>query len=128
METLASNISKFLSSVTENLFPLSEGDCFVPEESIAEGWLVADRFIIRVEEVGKIPLKIKLDKAMGPDYIPNWIFQDCPWILAPPVCSIYNSSLREGFVPTIWKSADVCPIPKINPPTRFDKGLSSRYL
>ena len=51
VEPLASNISKFLSSVTENFLPLSEEDCFVPEESMAESWLVPERLIIRVEEV-----------------------------------------------------------------------------
>ena len=60
---------------------------------------------------------------MGPDYIANWILKDCACILGPPICSIYNSSLREGFIPTIWKSANVCPTLKINPPTRINKDL-----
>ena len=32
-----------------------------------------------------------------------------------PLCSIFNFSLRQGFVPTLWKSANVTPIPKSTP-------------
>ena len=90
---------------------------------MAESWLVPDGFIIREEEVEKTLLKIKLDKAMGPDYFLNWILKHCACVLAPPICSVYNSSLRDDFIPTMWKSADVCPIPKINLPARIDKDL-----
>ena len=31
-----------------------------------------------------------------------------------PVWSIFNSSIREGLVPALWKSADVLPLPKIS--------------
>jgi hypothetical protein len=30
------------------------------------------------------------------------------------VCSIFNSFIREGLVPVLWKSADVLPLPKIS--------------
>jgi len=36
---------------------------------------------------------------------------------------MWNASVREGFVPTIWESADVCPIGKITRPLDVDKDL-----
>ena len=42
---------------------------------MGECWFVPDRFVIRLEEVEKVLLKIKLAKAMVPDCIPNWILK-----------------------------------------------------
>ena len=67
--------------------------------------------------------RIKTHKATGLDEIPNWILHDYATILAPPVCAIFNSSIREGTVPALWKCADVRPVPKIRPPALIDKDL-----
>ena len=40
-----------------------------------------------------------------------------------PVCALINSSFREGYVPPLWKAADVCPVPKVPQPRRVDKDL-----
>jgi hypothetical protein len=32
------------------------------------------------------------------------------------LASIFNSSLREGYLPTLWKTANVIPLPKKHPP------------
>jgi len=37
----------------------------------------------------------------GSDEIPNWILRDYATTLAPPVCAIFNSSVREGIVPQL---------------------------
>ncbi len=37
---------------------------------------------------------------------------DC---LAAPLASIFNCSLREGVLPTVWKSAIIIPLPKTKP-------------
>ena len=42
-------------------------------------------------------------------------------ILAPPLASIYNASIREGYIPSLWKTATITPIPKKNPPTNLTK-------
>ena len=44
-------------------------------------------------------------------------------MLAGPLASIVNSSVRESFVPDIWKSADVLPLPKTSPPKIIEKDL-----
>ena len=43
--------------------------------------------------------------------------------LSQTVCSTYNSSIREGYVPTLWKSADVLPLGKIPQPQCVDSDL-----
>ena len=54
-------------------------------------------------------------KAPGPDTLPNWILRDsCAW-LAEPICAIFNASVREDFVPTQWKEANVVSVPKVQP-------------
>ena len=37
-------------------------------------------------------------------------------LLAAPVTSIFNSSIREGKLPGLWKTATVVPVPKKHPP------------
>ena len=44
-------------------------------------------------------------------------------MLAGPIASIYNSSIAQATVPTIWKSADIVPLPKVNPPTEIENHL-----
>ena len=85
--------------------------------------LLPDKYNVSVEEVEKKLMKIEIKKAQGPDGIPNWILRDFCGYLAPPIASIFNSSFREGFIPSIWKSADVVPLPKITPPKRLEKDL-----
>jgi hypothetical protein len=41
-------------------------------------------------------------------------------VLCRPLCSIFNWSVREGFVPSIWKEANVTPIQKSSPPKDVD--------
>ncbi len=39
------------------------------------------------------------------------------------MCALFNSSLREGDVPQIWKSADVRPLAKVPSPSILEKHL-----
>ena len=63
-------------------------------------------------------------KAMGPDNIPNWILKDFSYILADPIAAIYNSSVRQSYVPPSWKQADILSIPKVSQVTSLAKHLS----
>jgi len=64
-----------------------------------------------------------VNKAPGPDGIPNWILRDMAPFICGPLCAIYNASVREGFVPPIWKHADTIPSPKVNPPKSLQSDL-----
>jgi len=54
-------------------------------------------------------------EAPGPDQLPSWILRDFAPLVAEPLAAIFNTSIREGKVPDIWKSAVVIPARKINP-------------
>jgi hypothetical protein len=66
---------------------------------------------------------IKLGKAPGPDGISASILKDLTDILSRPLCAIFNSSLKEGYITTQWKEAYITPIPKLSPPTSIEQDL-----
>ena len=41
-------------------------------------------------------------------------------LLAAPVTAIFNSSLREGKLPVLWKTATIVPVPKKHPPSSME--------
>jgi hypothetical protein len=48
----------------------------------------------------------------GPDGFPYWLWKDFASYLAPVLTRILNSSLEQQCVPTLWKLANLVPIPK----------------
>jgi len=59
--------------------------------------------------------QINVHRAPGPDGLPNWPLRDSASHLAGPVCAVYNASVREGYIPSQWKEANVVPVPKVQP-------------
>ena len=55
---------------------------------------------------------INASKAHGPDNVPNWVLKHFSHMLAPPVCSLINSSFHEEQLPHLWKCANIIPLPK----------------
>ncbi len=51
----------------------------------------------------------------GPVNIPAWVLKEHANSLAAPLTSIFNCSLRERMLPTVWKSANIIPLPKTKP-------------
>jgi len=45
-----------------------------------------------------------------------------PW-LCEPLCAIFNASIRQAKMPALWKTANVLPVPKANPPTSIESDL-----
>ena len=73
-------------------------------------------FSVPVSDVEVELSKVNVGKALGPDGIPNWILRDCFMLIAAPVASIFNASLQSCTVPSLWKRALVCPVPKVTSP------------
>ena len=69
------------------------------------------RLVLSVSEVEAQLLKIKR-KSSGPDGIPFWTLRSLAFLLAPVITSIFNKSLAAGRVPSCFKVANICPIPK----------------
>ena len=67
--------------------------------------------------------RLPLQKASGPDELPKWLLVDFCGVLAGPIASTANASLRKRNIPTLWKSADICHVPKISPPQVIESDL-----
>lgn len=75
------------------------------------------------ERVLKLLSKLNPAKASGPDEIPNWLLREYAEWLAYPVKTIPNASFSEQRLPSIWKCADVTPLPKKQPVQCLKKDL-----
>ena len=84
---------------------------------------IPDNYIMSVQQVEKQLLKLKTRKAAGPDNIPSWLLKDFADVLAGPIASILNASIAQACVSALWKSADVVPLLKVNPPSKLEKDL-----
>ena len=70
-------------------------------------------------EVESIFKSLKTGKAAGPDCINNRLLREVATALSFPVCDLFNFSLTQGKVPSLWKLANVTPIHKKNDPSDF---------
>ena len=116
--------NKFFVSVSSHLPPLpppSEGHGGDPNnDNNNEGKL---DYTISLVEVEQALSQINIHKSPGPDDLPNWFLRDFAPFLSVPLCAIYNASVQQGFVPMVWKSAEVVPIPKVSPPRDLSSDL-----
>lgn len=112
---LAEAINDSFSNVASNIPPLE----FAP----IPVHYTPDEYIISPEAVERSLLAIKERKSCGPDEIPNWVLKDFAPILCRPVCSIFNSPISQGHVPSLWKYANVLPLGKVPQPRSIDSDL-----
>jgi hypothetical protein len=116
---LAEKVNHFFQSVSADL-PKPDKDILIP---LDPQYTIPDEYIITVIEVEKQLMKLNVSKAPGPDGIPTWVLRDFAGQLAPPVCAIFNASVRQQRLPVVWKSAITCPIPKVSPPKAIESDL-----
>lgn len=55
-------------------------------------------------------------KASGSDKIPTRVYKAGALYLAEPLCHIFNCCIQERYMPSLWKLANICVVPKSNPP------------
>jgi len=110
VQALADSVNRFFQTVAADLNPLDDGSSPPPPD------VVPSEFVISVADVKRKLSQINVHKAPGHDGLPNWLLRDFSRDLAGLVCAIYNASVREGFVPSRWKEANVVPVPKVQPP------------
>ena len=113
---MCNDINAFFHSVSSHLYPLPAPPAITERD-------VPNKYIISITEVEHILMKTDTTKAPVPDGIRNWILHDLAQLISKPICCIFNSSIREGSVPSCWKRADVVPIPKSNPPRSIESDL-----
>ena len=118
LSQLANSINDFMVSVTGEMPKLEESHAIFQNLS-----QLPAEFTIETAETERALLKLKTGKATGPDAIPVWVLKDFAHILSGPLTAIFNSSLRQGVVPSSWKSSYVVPLPKQRPPKSIAKDL-----
>ncbi|KXJ09569.1 Carnitine O-palmitoyltransferase 1, liver isoform [Exaiptasia diaphana] len=104
IQSLANKINDAFLEPQENFQPLH------PDFHVNTDGLLAPVFTVDIVE--KVLNSTIVSKAGGPDNIPNWVLKEFSYELAQPLCDIINFSLSNGSLPSIWKCADVCPLPK----------------
>ena len=65
--------------------------------------------LIGEEGVFKLLNSIKVDKAAGPDELPNRVLQECAREITPAVTAIFQKSVDSGELPSDWRNANVAP-------------------
>ena len=73
---------------------------------------------ITVKEVNSAILKLKANKAVGPDNIKNEILKEINML--PVITKLFNYCFEASLVPTIWRRGIIHPIPK--------SGMKNCYL
>ena len=111
IQLLTERINESLRSVSADLSPLSD----TSDEIVTSG--VDNQSFVRLETIHVYDVfqklsRINIRKSNGPDNVPNWLLRDMAFVLAEPICHLFNSSVKQQVMPSSWKRADVVVIPK----------------
>ena len=71
----------------------------------------SDYFIIN-NQVSFLLSKLKSKSATGPDIIPCRLLKFFSTTIAPSLSSLFNLSIAQGKLPSLWKISNLVPIPK----------------
>jgi len=109
-DQVAEAVSEFFVSVSAHLPKVNS----IILDDLADDYS-AD-FVIDLADVENRLARINIYKAAGPDGLRNWLLSDFAPYLSQPLAAIFNASIRLGYVPPVWKSAEVIPAPKLPRP------------
>ena len=120
VELLASKIIEFFVSVSERM-PRQDKN----NEAFDVDGQLPDEYVIDLTTTLQALRKLKTNKATGPDNAPAWILKNHANILAGPLTATFNSSggYNSRYKCCTWKSANVIPVPKANPPNILEKDV-----
>ena len=79
-------------------------------------------FTIEAASTQRALQNVTCRNATGPDNIPPWMVTNYAHLVAAPVTAIFNSSLRKGKLPDLWKTATIVPVLKKHPPVTRHTG------
>jgi hypothetical protein len=123
MQRLAQCIGDSLIRVSADLTRLGAATGSSYSGDLQQATLGELGFVIAPEAVFYRLEHINIRKAPGPDNLPNWLLRDFAFALCQPLCFIFNSSIREGIVPAVWKQANIIAVPKTKPAKSVDQDL-----
>ena len=119
-EVLPEVINNFFTSVTSHITPLDSDRLNIIRQSLE---IVPDEFIVSELDVYNVLDRLRPNKSPGPDLLPNRILQRLAFSLSAPMCSIINSSIRQGSVPDSWKLSRITPLPKRFPAATVENDI-----
>ena len=108
-------VNDHFTSLTSDFVPLTPSG--VTNQQVPPG------LIVSVREVRDSLSSLNVEKAIGPDMIPNRVLKEFAPELAPLIMDIYNCSLKEGYVPDLLKRSIINPLPKVSPPQEIQIDL-----
>ncbi|MEW8191406.1 MAG: reverse transcriptase family protein [Candidatus Thiodiazotropha endolucinida] len=114
------------ANVLNNFFQshtiLNEQNAVIPVLPAATVNTPLSTIVLTPLEVESVLKTLPVAKASGPDGLSNRVLRELSKELSVPYCSLFNQSLRMGIVPSSYKEANVCPVPKTG-----DLSLVSNY-
>jgi hypothetical protein len=108
-ETAGGDIQLFAELINSSLHQVSCDLSPLPNECLYESTDVPPEFTIHPEEVYNALSPINSHKSPGLDDIPNWFLKDIAFVIADPVCHIFNASISSGLVPSGVRKGHVPP-------------------
>lgn len=105
-------INNFFVGVGDDIEPLDKAALIELRSQLQD---CPNRYIVSELAVYCALNRLKISKSTGPDMLDNRLLKYLADVLAAPVCSLINSSIRQGVVPSQWKLSRVTPIPKCSP-------------
>ena len=117
---LRERVSEIFVGLTTDFTPLSTQNILdIPVERSE----IPEELFVSAREAYKSLCRVTIGKASAPDRIPNIVLKTLAFELAPVIADIYNTSLCEGYLPLLLKSAAVIPIPKKCPANDIEKDI-----
>ena len=104
------------SNILNNFFQsqtlLNDQDAILPDLPPSTVQTHLQNIVLNPSEVELVLETLSIGKASGPNELNNRIIRALSHELSYPFCSLFNQSLQTGVVPTSYKEANVCPVPK----------------
>ena len=100
-ERLNNHFASVFTEEDESNIPVFEDKVYIIETRTTS---------ITKEKVSKIITELKQSKSQGPDGLHPKVIKECVVGISEPLTKIFNTSLNEGILPEVWKSANVTAI------------------
>ena len=104
--------ANILNSFFQSHTNLNEQNAVIPDLPAATVITPLNNIVLSPLEVESVLKSLPVAKATGPDGLSNRIIRELSKELSVPYCFLFNESLSVGIVPSSYKEANVCPVPK----------------
>ena len=69
-------------------------------------------YVSQTDGILKLPKKLNVNKASGPDVIPVRLLKELSQEIAPFLSIIYKKCLERGSIPDVWRTSNVSAVYK----------------